>query len=48
MKCDSCRKRKATRKDYRTDPETGTTGKYLVCDECFNLNDYHFFKNILG
>ena len=39
MKCQICRKHKATVKDYRFIDSCGLQGKVLDCNWCFNLND---------
>jgi len=48
MKCECCKERDATVKDFRTDPETDVTGSYRVCRECFNLSDLYFFRQLRG
>lgn len=45
MKCECCKTKQATRKDFRTTLDTDTTGSYWVCGGCFNLNDYDFFRD---
>ena len=44
MKCECCRKREATLKDYRT--IDGIHGKVFVCGDCFNLNDSWFGRTM--
>lgn len=46
MKCECCNKKEAKIKDFRTDEETDITSSYRVCQICFNLNDFYFFKEM--
>ena len=44
MKCECCRKKEATLKDYRT--IDGIHGKVFVCQDCFNLTDVQFDRTM--
>ena len=41
MKCECCRQREASVKDYRS--TENQTGSFYVCGKCFNMSDLYFF-----
>jgi hypothetical protein len=42
--CECCGLNPREVRDYRRDEVTGAINKFLVCRNCFNLNDYWFYK----
>jgi|GEM_PF-1856052 len=44
IRCEVCHINKAYVKDYRMAEDSGNYNKYLVCLNCFMLNNEWFFK----
>lgn len=45
IKCECCRRKIATIKDYR-EGDLGNINKMFVCNECFGLNAVDFYKKM--